>query len=362
MRLWSRIKHSNFLIKLLNWEYWPFTIIYAPAFFYWLYLSAKARSLFFFSAANPQIETGGLVGESKINILKRLPEQLIPRTIYIPCGESMKTVTVKLSEAGIKFPLIAKPNVGSRGFLVKKVSNTVDLEKFLSQQHVDFLLQEYVDYEVETSVLYYRFPNHSKGKISSVTLKKYLTVTGNGYSTVEELIRKQDRAKLQLETLKSSQAVLMDLVPEKEEIVELVPIGNHCRGATFYNGNHLIDENLEAAFDEISHQIEGIYFGRFDIKCKDIESLKQGKHYKILEINGVGAEPAHIYDPDYRLLRAFKDILNQWKIIYQISVYNRRNGVDFMSGKEAWQTLVHLFTYKKFAGSSSGGTKKESPA
>ena len=49
MGLWKRIKHSNFLIKLTNWEYWPFAVIYTPAFFYWLYLSVKARSLFFFT-------------------------------------------------------------------------------------------------------------------------------------------------------------------------------------------------------------------------------------------------------------------------------------------------------------------------
>ena len=129
----------------------------------------------------------------------------------------------------------------------------------------------------------------------------------------------------------------------------MVPFGNHCRGAAFYNGNHLIDSDLESTFDKISHGVEGIYFGRFDIKCQDIESLKQGVDFKILEINGVGAEPAHIYDPEYRLFQALRDIKMQWNIIYQISLQNRRNGVHFMSYKEAYQTLLHLFTYKRFA-------------
>ena len=141
----------------------------------------------------------------------------------------------------------------------------------------------------------------------------------------------------------------MDCIPKAGENIELVPIGNHCRGATFYNGNSLIDEKLEAEFDKVNHQMNGVYFGRFDIKCRSIDLLKQGQDYKILEINGVGAEPAHIYDPDYRLFQAFKDILNQWKIIYQISLHNRRNGVNFMSYKEAYQTLLHLFTYKRYA-------------
>ena len=349
MTLWNHIKHSNFLIKLSHWEYWPFAIIYAPAFVYWLYLSAKARSLFFFSAANPAIETGGLVGESKIKLLKKLPDMLVPRTVYIPHGQPIEKVYQEIAHNEISYPLIAKPNIGSRGFLVKKLTNQSELTSFLSQQHVDFLLQEFIDHPVELSVLYYRFPNKSRGKISSVTLKKYLTVEGDGQSTVEQLIKRIDRAKLQLDTLKSTRTELMKCIPKEGEHIELVPIGNHCRGATFYNGNSLIDERLEAEFDKVNHTMNGVYFGRFDIKCRSIDLLKQGRDYKILEVNGVGAEPAHIYDPDYRLLQAFKDILNQWKVIYQISVHNRRNGVNFMSYKEAYHTLIHLFTYKRFA-------------
>lgn len=349
MKLWSRIRSSNFLIKLSSWEYWPFAVIYAPAFFYWLYLSVKAHSLVFFSAANPAIEAGGLVGESKINILRKLPKELAPKTLFVPKGEPIDTISKKLSESDIRYPLIAKPNVGSRGFLVEKVLDLASLETFLSQQQVDFLLQEFINYPMEISVLYYRFPNSSEGAITSVTIKKYLTVTGNGELTVLQLIKKIDRAKLQLETLRNTHSNIMNYVPKKNEVVELVPFGNHCRGAAFYNGNHLIDKDLVKTFDTISHKLEGIYFGRFDIKCQDILNLRQGKEFKILEINGVGAEPAHIYDPNYRLFQAFKDILNQWNIIYQISQHNRRNGADFMSFREAYRTLVHLFTYKKLA-------------
>ena len=200
MTLWNHIKHSNFLIKLSHWEYWPFAIIYAPAFVYWLYLSLKARSLFFFSAANPAIETGGLVGESKIKLLKKLPDKLVPRTIYIPFGQPIEEVYLEIARSGLTYPLIAKPNIGSRGFLVKKLTNQSDLASFLSKQHVDFLLQEFIDHPVELSVLYYRFPNKRKGTISSVTIKKYLMVVGDGKSTVEQLIKRIDRAKLQLDT------------------------------------------------------------------------------------------------------------------------------------------------------------------
>ncbi len=275
--------------------------------------------------------------------------QYLPKTVYVSHGEAMDTVVNGLNSASIDFPLIAKPNIGSRGFLVKKIIDISELKNYLGQQNVDFLLQEFIDYPMEISVLYYRFPNEPRGSISSVTIKRYLTVKGDGQSTVLKLIKRFDRAKLQLDTLKVSLKDIMDYVPEKDEIIELVPVGSHCRGATFYNGNHLIDENLVTTFDRISHQLEGIYYGRFDIKCNDIESLRQGKDFKILEINGVGAEPAHIYDPDYRLFQAFKDILKQWKIIYKISLFNRRQGTNFMSFPEAFHTMASLFAYRRLA-------------
>ncbi len=254
-----------------------------------------------------------------------------------------------MDRAGIKFPLIVKPNIGSRGFLVQKISSFEELLAFLDQQQVDFLLQEYVDYPVEISVLYYRFPNEPKGHISSVTLKEYLKVTGNGKSSVYQLIKQKDRAKLQMRTLMATQEERMSYIPDKNETLELVPFGNHCRGATFYNGNHLVNPQMVETFDRISHQLDGIYFGRYDIKCKCLDSLYKGENFKILEVNGVGAEPAHIYDPNYSIFQAFRDIKEQWSIIYQISKLNRRKGVKFMSSKQAYRTLMHIFTYKKLA-------------
>ncbi|GJM29988.1 MAG: D-alanine--D-alanine ligase [Cyclobacteriaceae bacterium] len=348
MRLWDQFKSSNFGIRLTHWEYWPFAVIYGPAFLYWLYLSLKARSLFFFSAANPGIETGGLAGESKIRILNLLPKDLIPKTVFVPLGSSFAEIGEKVVKSGIEFPVIVKPNIGSRGFLVTKIANESELETFLQEQNVDFLIQEFVDLPEEISILYYRFPNESQGVISSVTIKKLLTVRGDGYSSILELIKSMDRAKLQLASLQESHANL-DYVPAEGETVELVPFGNHCRGAAFYNGNHLIDQKLVNIFNSISHQLQGIYFGRYDIKCRDFASLRNGNEFKILEINGVGAEPAHIYDPDYSLFRAFKDIHQQWNIIYRIGQFNRRNGTKTMTFKDGYRMLVHVFTYKKLA-------------
>jgi hypothetical protein len=77
------VQYLNFWTKLKNWDYWPLEVVYFPIFFYWLWLSIKSRSMFFFSAANPSIESGGMLGESKYKILENIPGDYKPKTFLI---------------------------------------------------------------------------------------------------------------------------------------------------------------------------------------------------------------------------------------------------------------------------------------
>jgi len=343
------IDRNPFLIKLFNWEYWPFNVIYFPIFLYWLFLSIKARSLFFFRAVNPAIETGGMLGESKISILDQIPQEYKPVTILLKKGATFDQTIKKMHNYDIKYPVILKPDVGERGWKVEKIENDLELKKYLEKNKFNILLQDFVDLPVELAVMYYRFPDQSEGKINSITIKEFLTVKGNNNSSVEELIRDEPRALLQLETLKEKHPDLMKEIPASNEILELVPIGNHCRGTKFINGNNLIDKALILAFDKIAIHLPDVYFCRFDMKCNSIEELREAKSIRIMEINGVGAEPAHIYDPGYKLIDAYRDLLEQWNIIYKISRINRKNGASYMTLREALRTLKTLSQYRKMA-------------
>ena len=346
-RFSKRIHKSPFLIQLLSWEYWPMHLIYVPVYAYYLLLSIKARSMFFFTAANPAIETGGLYGESKIDILNKIPDRFKPKTCFINNNPPIDDILVLLKTSEIDFPIVAKPNIGERGFLVEKLEDEQALVDYLEvHSKIEIILQEFVTFPEEVSVLYYRFPNEEKGAISSLTLKKFLTVTGNGQSTLRELIEDYPRALLQLEELEKRYADQMEDVLAVGIQMELIPIGNHCRGTTFLDGNHLIDDRLCATFDYISHQLPGIYFGRFDIKCQSLEDLKAGKKFAILEINGVKSEPTHIYDPDFSLREAYKILFEQWRTIYQISLANKQKGTPFMPMKDGLQKYWAWYRYK----------------
>jgi hypothetical protein len=329
----KKLLNSNFYIRLTNWEYWPFGIVQFPFFIYWLWLSLRARSLFFFSASNPSIVMGGMLGESKFDVLKLIPEQYKPKTIRVQYPFTALQVLSTLHENGFCFPVIFKPDMGERGFMVKRIFNEADVDQYVNKLSANFLIQELVDLPVECGVFYTRFPEEINGKVTSVVLKEMLTVTGDGSSTLEELILDKPRAKLQLETLKILHSEKIKTVIPTGETVELNLIGNHCLGTKFLNGEHLINEKLSETFDVISKQIDGFYFGRYDLRCASIEDLYEGK-IKIMELNGCGAEPAHIYQPGFSLWKALSILFTHWKNMFIISVQNHKRGASYLSFKE----------------------------
>src|SRR5688572_9387771 len=308
----KEVTRGNFFIRLKSWEYWPFGIIQFPVIIYFFWLSLRARSLLFFSASNPGIVMGGMFGESKYQVLKKIPAQYTPVTMLVnmPCE---KTEVMRILETnGLRLPVIFKPDLGERGFMVQRIDSESDIESYLSKMKHNFLIQELIDLPLEFGVFYLRYPHQPKGIVTSVVMKEMLSVTGDGKSTLQQLILRQDRAKLQWETLKREFSQRWhDVIPDGQKL-ELVSIGNHCLGTKFLDGSHLINEKLSGTFDALSKKIPGFYFGRFDLRCATLEDLYNG-NVKVLELNGCGAEPAHIYHPGYSLFKAIKVLLLHWR-------------------------------------------------
>jgi hypothetical protein len=334
MSLWKRISRSNFLIKLRSWEYWPFGILQFPLIVYWFWLSLRARSLLFFSASNPGIEMGGMFGESKFEVIKKIPPELIPKTILVKIPVTADKVLQSLEAEEFKLPVIFKPEFGERGYMVRRIHDIQDIGVYLSEIKTNFLVQELVDLPLEFGVFYTRFPNESEGRVTSVVMKEMLTVTGNGISTLQQLILENDRAKLQWKKLKQTfSKKLHEIIPEGNAI-ELVSIGNHSLGTKFLDGSHLINEDLSLTFDHISKQIAGFYFGRYDLRCISLQHLYAGR-VKIMELNGCGAEPAHIYQPGFSFFKAVRILFIHWRNIFVIAKQNHQKGVPYITWGEA---------------------------
>jgi hypothetical protein len=347
MGLWRRFRRSNFIIKLTSWEYWPFGILQGPVFFYWIFLVLRTRSFFYFSASNPGILSGGMMGESKSGVLDLVPSEVKPKSFLIKLPATTKDILNRMAAAGLSLPVVFKPDLGERGWMVRRILNERDIESYLEEIRIDFIVQDLVDYPLEFGVFYVHFPDQPAGKVTSITMKRFLSVTGDGKSTLQELILNLDRAKLQWETLKKKyKDQLQSVLPGGEE-KELVSIGNHCLGTTFLNANHLITPKMNESFNRISSQVKGFYFGRYDLRCKSLEDLEAGK-VMIVELNGCGAEPAHIYHPGYSFWKALATLFTHVHNMYRISVINHSRGVPYLSFNEG------RAIYRKFKALKSG--------
>lgn len=276
---------------------------------------------------------GGMLGESKYDVLKLIPDHYKPKTILIREPATKEYVLKQMRENGFSFPVIFKPDLGERGFMVKKIATETQIESYLNILKKDFLIQEFLDLPVELGVFYTRMPDEAAGYVNSVVIKDMLTVTGDGKSTLHQLILDKPRAKLQWGKLKQAHADRLNtMLPLGEQFV-LNSIGNHSLGTMFLDGEYLINEKLSKTFDHISKQIDGFYFGRYDLRCASLEELYEGK-IKIMELNGCGAEPAHIYQPGFSLWKAFGVLFTHWNNIFRISMQNHKRGVPFTSWQE----------------------------
>lgn len=330
------------LQKWLKWEFWPWRFFYIPVYIYGFWLGVKSGALSFFVATNPKMKFGGMFGMSKSEVLSYFGDEFVPKSILVKPREA-KAIGEMLNEAGIGFPLIAKPDVGERGREVELLSNEAQLREYLKGAIENIIVQEYIDHPIELGVMFVKMPDDEKGRITSIVRKDFPCVMGNGKSTLDELIKNDARGKYYYELLCDQFKDELDTVLPKGEIKRLVFIGNHVRGTTFLNANHLITPKLEAVFNKLSQSQPEFYLGRYDLRAKSLEDLEMGKNFKILELNGVNSEPAHIYDPKMPLFKAYRDLLKHWASIYKISKANHKKGVPY---DKAWRVIRALRTHQ----------------
>lgn len=286
--------------------------------------------------------------ESKMQIYNLIPQKYYPKTQLIPKNTKFEEVLKTAEKWGINFPLIAKPDIGLRGSAVKKINSISDLKDYTKRANFDYLVQDLIPFENEIGIFYVRYPNQKTGKITGIVAKEFLIIEGNGKDSIEKLLRKNPRFELQLKTLQKEYGEkLLEILPVGEKI-NLVPYGNHARGAKFIDGSNWITPELNKVINEICVQIDGFYFGRIDLMYNTLEELENGKNFSIVELNGAGSEPTHIYDPKHSLFFAWKELSRHINYMYEISVLNHKKGFSYLSHKAGMeQYRLHNLHSKK---------------
>jgi len=338
---------KRFFIKFRSWEYWPIYVFNFPVLLIWLWNAIRARDFFFFTLTNPGIETGGFFGESKSAILHYIPDAFKPKTVLLKVNTPEIQLENIMHQSGLAFPIIAKPEVGERGWLISKIHSLDELKEYVRNHPIDIILQTYVDLPMELSIMVYQTPDCKEAAVTSICEKHFLQVEGNGHSTLGELIWSQDRAVLQFEKLVDNFGHQWNDILPKGEVRILEPIGNHCRGTMFLDRNREIDKAITTQMVTLLKTMPGVNYGRFDMRVRSWDSLRAGKETLVLEFNGASSDPAHIYQPGFSLLKAYQVIAFHWNVMYRISRQNRSLGHAPVTFKRIISALIIYFRYKR---------------
>jgi membrane protein DedA with SNARE-associated domain len=330
------------LERLRQWEFWPPWMFYPPVALYCVWLGIRHGGLNVAAASNPGIFSGGLVGESKMATLKDLFDtspEFTAEAALIPCGpyeDRLRIFEEARVRLALQYPFILKPDHGQRGVGVKLIRNQARLEDCLRHSAAPLLVQRYAPGPFEAGIFYYRFPGSGNGKIFGITEKIFPTVTGDGKSTIKELIERDPRARVISGTYMRRFAARLGEILPAGEILKLVEAGNHAQGCIFKDGMRWNSPQLLARLDEISRRLGGFFIGRYDIRFSSEEDLREGRNFQIIELNGAAAEAASIYDSRNTLWSAYRTLFRQWGLVYAIGAENRRRGFVPMTTLSIW--------------------------
>jgi membrane protein DedA with SNARE-associated domain len=317
--------------RLVRWEYWPPFVFYAPVAVYVLWLGIRYRGLTLFTAANPAIEAGGFINESKSAILGRLAPagDVIPPWRLLRAGETAPARSEQarrfVSEDRLELPIVLKPDAGQRGSGVVVARTWDSVDRYLADARYDVIAQAYVP-GIEHGVFYVRRPSEERGRIFAITEKRMPTVVGDGRRSLEALILDDPRARpMAAIYFESQEGRLGEIVP-RGEAVQLVELGTHARGAYFHDGLALVTPELTEAIERVSRACRGFFFGRYDVRSVSTDAFRRGV-FRVIELNGVTSEATSIYDPAHGVLDAYRALFAQWRIAFAIGAENRERGV-----------------------------------
>ncbi len=352
-------------------EFWPPVFFYAPVVLRLVPVAIRCRGLLTFTCANPLIgEGGGVVGESKHEIQTSL-ESLgasVMRTVLLDTGDveaRLATLNNAIADGRLSgaYPLVLKPDAGQRGYGVRIVKNERDARDYLSRMTRPVVAQEYHPGPIEIGVLWVRETDEHNaqpgriGRVFSVTAKEFPSLKADGKHTIEQLIYRHRRYRMQADMLLNRLAERRLEIPEHDETVQLGRLGNHAMGAIFRDGADLLTPELEAWIDSAAAAFRadvpdgmqlpdgdnGLDFGRFDIRARSIEDLAAARGLGIIELNGTTAESTNIYDPGRSVWWAWGVLFRQWEVLFKLGAQRREQGVRPMRLGElrtAWRDFA----------------------
>ena len=337
----------DFLVPEFGWGVRSRWLAYLPFSSYLLFLMIRHGSVTLFTAANPGITSGGVVGESKsrsLTLLSRVDGAVadffvVHRARGLPA--MMRDARSGMSAMNLEFPVVLKPDVGERGSGVAVVNSRKEMNRYFANAAGNVIVQRLVD-GIECGIFYCRHPDETRGRIVSIAETRFPQVEGDGCHALGELIRRQNQSARMAAARALIAPARLREVPAKGQRVRLVELGFSCTDALFLDRCSWNTPALEQSIEAISRAHPGFHFGRFDVCASSVDALQRGK-FKVIELNGVIAEATHIYDPAGTMAGALRVLSRQWRAAFDIGAANRARGARPMAPGELALLLLRKF-------------------
>ena len=322
--------------SLSFFEFWPAWVMYLPVATQWVALALRHRSLTLPFLANPDLTLSGMTGVGKSELMAQATglckEAILPWEVFKTDNsapqQQAENWIASLAQQGIMLPFVCKPDIGCRGFGVKLVKDAEQLARNIAvyPEDTSLVCQKLASWEPEVGIFYVKDHVTGKGDIVSMTSKFLPRVTGDGVSTLGELIENDSRAGQLRHQYYERHKQAWDNVPEKGEHVQLVFSASHSKGSIFRDACEYITPELKQAVVAIMDDLPNFYYGRLDVKYADLESLQKGETLEIVEINAASSESTHIWDRNTSFMTAIKTLLWQYRTLFNLGAFHRKNG------------------------------------
>lgn len=299
----------------------------------WGWLGLRHGSLTLPSAANPHITAGGLVGDSKSEYFAGMGalarSYVAPFVMMRVEGRELTAAALQaMDEAGLAFPVVAKPDLGWCGFGVRRLEDATALADYLAlyPHGESLMLQRYLDEPGEAGIFYVRHPQQAQGWLLGILLRHFPQVTGDGISTLGQLMARDPRLQ-RVVSRPGEHECRHDAaaVPPAGEIVRLSLIGSTRVGGRYEDGSELASAELIHAVDAIARDMPSFHVGRFDVRYRTLQDLRAGR-FTIMEVNGAGSEAVHAWDPKYSVWQVYRKVFAKQRLLFALGAFNRAHG------------------------------------
>jgi hypothetical protein len=304
-----------------------------PMVIQWGWLGLRYGSLTLPSSANPNITAGGLVGDTKSEYFEGMGAlalaRVAPFTMVQVEGADVAAAAMRaMALANLAFPIVVKPDLGWCGFGVRKIDGASDLTDYLAHypRGEALMLQQYLDEPGEAGIFYVRHPEQAQGWLLGILLRHFPQVTGDGISTVAQLIARDPRLQRAMANPREHECQHdPDEVPRAGETVRLSLIGSTRVGGLYEDGSELASDALIQAIDAIAQDMPSFHLGRFDVRFRTLQDLREGR-FTIMEVNGAGSEAVHAWDPKYSVWQVYGKVFAKQRLLFALAACNRARG------------------------------------